>query len=261
MIIKAVENISQLRKRVQRFLSSEAYGKSEIKAALDDFTRYGPVALFGGVLRDLCLVGNEGFASDVDIVVKTDRWAEFVRHLEHYKYSKNKYGGYRIQLSKWSIDLWQLEDTWASKHGYVEVKTFEDLCDTTFFDWDAIGYELQSKKIFAKDDYLERISSGILDINLLPNPNPLGNSIKALRYLEKYDAKLSPRLASYISDVLSELDADEIGEIEKMSHERAVLGKLTTIHLSALKSHQNNEPHLPLKKEKYQKSLDLHYKN
>ncbi len=260
MNIKVVENISQLRKRVHRFLSSEAYGKAEIRAALDDFNQYGSVALFGGVLRDLCLVGNEGFASDVDIVIKTDKWAAFEGHLESYKYIKNKYGGYRIQLSKWSIDLWRLEDTWAAKHGYVEVKTFEDLCNTTFFDWDAIGYELKSKKIFAGDDYLKRVRGGILDINLLPNPNPLGNSIKALRYLEKYDAKLSPRLASYISDVLNTLDAEKIGEIEKMSHEWAVLGKLTSIHLSALKNHQDNEPLFPLKKERYQKSLDLHYK-
>lgn len=257
MSVKVVENISQLKKRVQRFLSSEAYGKSEIREALDDFRNYGSIALFGGVIRDLCLVGNKGFASDVDLVVKTDKWDEFESNLEKYNCCKNKYGGYRIQLSKWSIDLWRLEETWASKHGYVDVNTFDDLCDTTFFDWDAIGYDLENKRIFAKHDYLERIRGQILDIDLLPNPNPLGNSIKALRYLEKYDAKLSPRLAAYIFEVLNGLNADELSELEKMSHEWAVLGRSASIHLDALKKHQNSEPLLPLKKENYQKSLNL----
>lgn len=261
MSVKLVANISQLRKRIQRFLSSDAYGKSEIKATLDDFMNYGSIALFGGVIRDLCLVGNEGFTSDVDLVVKTDKWGDFERNLMKYDYRKNKYGGYRIRLSKWSIDLWKLEETWAAKNGYVDVDSFDDLCETTFFDWDAIGYELDSKRIFAIKDYLARVKSNIIDINLEENPNPLGNSIKALRYLEKYDAKLSPKLAHYIFNVLNNLTADEIGALEKKSHEWAVLGESTSKYLTVLKEHQAKEPLFPLAKEDYQKSLVLSHKD
>ncbi|MEE9396450.1 MAG: hypothetical protein V3V31_05485 [Methylococcales bacterium] len=261
MSIKVVESFSQLKKRVQHFLSSDAYGRPEIKAALDEFSKYGSLVLFGGLLRDLSLVGNEGFNSDVDVVVKTNNWTEFKKCLQGYNYSQNKFGGFRIQLSRWSIDLWQLEDTWASKQGYVNVKTFEDLCNTTFFDWDAIAYDLETKKIIAINDYLTRVRSHIIDINLSDNPNPVGNSIKALRYLEKYEAKLSPRLASYISSVLNDYDSTDISKLEKISHERGVLGNLASMHINALEEHQKTEPLFPLKKEQYQKSLDLSHKN
>ncbi|WP_216076156.1 hypothetical protein, partial [Acinetobacter baumannii] len=63
------------------------------------------------------------------------------------------------------------------------MRKLEDVLLGTFFDWDAIAYDLWERKLICSDDYLERIRAKRLDINLQPNPSPMGNLVRAIRRL------------------------------------------------------------------------------
>lgn len=220
-----VKKLADLRKRVGRFLDSSTYGRDEIGALLDELLRVGDAAVIGGMLRDIALEGNKQFYSDVDVVVACEDSHSIERILSSqcFPWSKNKFGGYRVTLSKWKMDIWSLENTWAIKERLVGGGNFRDLVKTTFFDWDAIVYEVGTGRIFAVDGYLENLGERRIGINLECNPNPVGNSVKALRYATKYGARFSESLAEYLGNALAPYSAKEICALEYKSHDRPLL--------------------------------------
>jgi len=253
---QSIKNLTELRKRVKHFLGSSAFGRQEVIGLFDSIAPYGSIALFGGMLRDLSIVGNKGFNSDIDVVVDSNNVEELGRVLESFSCSRNKFGGCRLSLSKWNVDIWLLETTWAFKLGHVHGGSFSDLCKTTFFDWDAIVYEVNSEKITAIDGYVERINSGVLDINLEINPNPIGNIVKAFRYQQKYDASFSNRLARYIVKYLNDMNAEQLARYENASHDWPILSeKELSDSITALRMHQEYHPLFPFKSEGPQRSL------
>ena len=187
-------------------------------------------ALFGGVLRDLVRRSPADFTSDIDVVVSD--WSRFEAALQHAidetrshavvslrrrtplgfcadisaggPYTVNplgqtKYGGSRYLINeRWRLDVWGLGTTWAFRNGFVNHVAFSRLIDTTFFNWDAIAFDPMSDRLYCHPKYFEDIETKRLDINLIDNPNPLGNSVRALRYILAWNAHLSPRLASYV---------------------------------------------------------------
>lgn len=253
-----VKQFSDLRKRVGRFLSSKAYGRDEVGRLLTNLQEVGDMAIFGGMLRDISLTGNSGFSSDIDLVISCDDKGALQRALGSLKFRcvLNKFGGYRLLLSKWKVDIWALESTWAFREGLLSGRSFEDLIRTTFFDWDAIAYEVGTASIFAVDGYLERLEKRTLDINLERNPNPLGNSVKALRYAEKYGAKFTTRLSRYVDNHLGLVPVTEICAMERRSHENPMLLEhVTSDILGQLRSHQEKFPLIPFERASYQHDL------
>jgi hypothetical protein len=155
--------------------------------------------VIGGLLRDLSLVGNSGFKSDVDFVVDPVSMTEFDRLARQLGARLNRFGGFGITLQRWKVDVWPRERTWAAIHGYAEVNALQDLIHTTFFDCDAVLYDIAAHKITAKRGYFKRIQNRVIDINLQPNPNPLGNAVRALRYAYRWDAALGEKLVMHVA--------------------------------------------------------------
>lgn len=242
--------------RINRFLSSKTLGREEVGDFINNLKETGDIALFGGMLRDLSIEGNTEFNSDIDLVITSCSDDELDRTLVPYEPIKNKFGGYRISLSKWKIDIWQLKSTWAFKMGYVEEGSFESLYKTTFFDWDGIAFDIKRKKIIAIDSYIERLHSGILDINLEQNPNPIGNVIRAFRYCEKYNAQFSSKLARYIYTSINNINEEQLVSFERNSHDWPVLNKNSISNIiHSLKEHQSLQPLFPFNRSNIQ--LDL----
>ena len=256
MARQTIKKFSDLRKRVNHFLEYKAYSRDEVISFIKRIERVGEVAIFGGMLRDLSILGNEGFNSDVDLVIDTEDVNELENILLTYRCYKNKYGGYRVILGKWKVDIWTLTSTWAFRTGLVEGRTLEDLCGTTFFNWDAIIFKIGSGEFYSIEGYIDHINERFLDINLMENFNELGNVIKSLRYYEKYDAKLSSRLASYVYKILSSNSYEDLYLAEKSSHDWPLLEKerIRKIY-SLLKEHQDNFPLLPFEYETKQPQL------
>jgi len=157
-------------------------------------------AIFGGMLRDISLSNQSNFSSDIDVVVDQKENTDFVNILKEYETKINSFGGFRVKVGRWYIDLWMLENTWAFKQGLVKEKSFKSLINTTFFNWDAIALELGNKKktLYCKETYFEDLEKKYLTINLEENPNSLGVIAKTLRHFIIDNANISKELANYV---------------------------------------------------------------
>ena len=112
----------------------------------------------------------------------------------------------------------------------MKVKTFEDLLDVTFFGSDAAIYSLDNGKITAKEGYFDNLRRKTLEINLLPNPNPIGNTVRALRYVVIKDFGWGPKLSEFVAEqigihgwqVIIDREIASFGNryIGEMDHER-----------------------------------------
>jgi hypothetical protein len=138
----------------------------------------------------------------------------------------NKFGGYGISLNRWKVDGWPLERTWAAVAGHVAISGLHDLVDVTFFDWDAILYSVANQKLVWGRSYFDRVRERVIDINLEPNPNPLGNAVRALRYAYRWDAALGKRLAAFVAKQIRDNGWGTIVAIERNSFPNPVLSGL-----------------------------------
>lgn len=191
------------RRRLDRFLLSRRPAKAAARETLRAISGQLPDSVvFGGMLRDLALVGSAGFSSDIDVVTNASP-VELLEAIVKFSPERNRFGGYRFVTNGCSFDIWCLADTWANREGLVSVNSFNDLLATTFFNLDAVAYHLTSQKILVREDYFDALSQRLLDINLERNPNPRGVALRALKLVQHKNVRLSPRLCAY---VLANLD-------------------------------------------------------
>jgi hypothetical protein len=199
-------------------LTTSAYGRKEVAEFCEKVSDVGDIAIFGGMLRDLLLEGNAKFRSDVDLVIDTDELSSLEQVIRPYAPHRTAFGGYRVVMRRWIVDLWPLSCTWAIRTGHVKGSTFSDLTRTTFFNWDAVVYELRSGVVHWGAHYVPDLQSRLLAINLAPNPNPEGAAIRALRMALTKQARLSFDLAEYTADVFETVGVDALIESERQKH-------------------------------------------
>jgi hypothetical protein len=214
-----------------------------MRAVIKALQPLGPIAVFGGMLRDLAASGPASFSSDIDLVISTTRRRELDSSLAAFSPKRTRYGGFRISTGGWTIDIWILEDTWAFRTGLVPNPSFQRLTQTTFFNWDAIVFELDTEQLWVSDDYFATLKNRILDINLEPNANPTGNVVRALRSLMFENVRLGPRLAKYIIRYVRTIPLQGPTELPKeydWFSDRVVLDVLEKIEL-----HLNRLPQVP----------------
>ncbi len=192
-----------LKRRLDRYFWANSTGEMEfLHHVLEaNFIGFERVAVIGGLVRDFAHGGRKSFRSDLDLVI--DAPQESVAELaSSLRAIPNRFGGFGCRQGPWKIDFWALETTWARRH--VPLHSLEDIVSTTFFDWDAAAYDLKGKKLICSEDYLIRIKSKILDVNLLPNPSPLGNLVRAVRRLMIWRVQAGPLLKAFIEQHLDD---------------------------------------------------------
>lgn len=212
-----------LKRRVDDYLREDALPIRRLREILaTQFEPLGPVAIIGGLVRDIARRGKVGFRSDIDLVV--DATPESVAALA-LKLSAipNRFGGFSSIHSHWKVDFWALSNTWAAAVGLVQVQSLADLVHTTFFDCDAICYEIGKKRLHALPGYLERISNRSIDVNLLPNPSIDGNLLRASRRILLWGFRPGPELQSFIQRELNDRSFERIVEIERSLYPNSVL--------------------------------------
>ena len=183
------------------FITTPTSSISEFLGYMSGALPTGDLYLFGGVLRDLALCGRENFNSDIDIVVDDDDWAHLVRYLRSRGVAQNRFGGFRLKVDGWPVDIWTARETWAVREGLVRYRGIESLTGTTILNWDAILMNWRTQQIICNSDYFHQIRNRVMDIVLIENPNPLGAAVRAFRHLCLKDAKkLTIRAAKYLAD-------------------------------------------------------------
>jgi hypothetical protein len=192
-----------LKRRLDRYFWANDTGEMDFlrQVLKNNFVDFERVAVVGGLVRDFAYGGRRSFRSDLDLVIDApkERIAEIASSL---RATPNRFGGFGCKQGPWKIDFWALETTWARK--YVPLNSLEDIVSSTFFDWDAVAYDLKEKKLICAEDYLFRIRSRTLDVNLLPNPSPLGNLVRAVRRLMIWQVQAGPVLTEFIDQHLDE---------------------------------------------------------
>lgn len=188
---------------------------------LEEFGDFEKVSIFGGMIRDIARNGKRGFRSDVDLVI--DAPAEKVKELANRLAAKpNLFGGFGYTSTRWEIDFWALETTWAHKHGHIKASSIDDLMEGTFFDWDAAHYDIKSRKLHFQSGYLERIRSRTLGVNLIKTPSAVGNAVRAVRRVLLWDLKASQDLLDFVEQVVSDEGLEALSHYENRKYQRSV---------------------------------------
>lgn len=227
---KPVHNLDLIRKRARHVLSSYAGGS--LTPILADLRELGDVGVFGGLLRDTALDPPGRFMSDVDLVVAIQDEALLDNYCESRSATKNRFGGYRMTLPRGGrIDVWPLHRTWAFREGVRRGSALADLIGTTYFSWDSIVYDLNSGRIHCRNDYVDNIEAGIVDIELPDNPYPLGALVRTLRLIATSRAKLTFRLACHTRELFQCHSVTDILSAERRGYSLPWLREHTVMTL------------------------------
>ena len=208
------------------FLASPSGGREEVAAFAGALGSLGRTAVIGGMLRDLHLSGPRGFRSDVDFVVHPPSLGEYDRFVAAAGGVPNRFGCHAVRLSRWKVEVWPLQRTWAWVAGHARLGALDDILGTTFFDWDAVLYDVGERRVIAAPGYFERVAARVLDVNLAPNPNPLGNAVRALRYAHRWGAALGEGLAAHVAGQVEEAGWDALVAYEARSFTDMRLGAM-----------------------------------
>lgn len=185
-------------RRLRRFFEDAPEERRPLTSFIEELNEVSSAVIFGGLIRDVCLHGVKKFKSDVDIVVRCQDSQAFERFIQSRNVQKNKFGGYRLQVSRWLVDIWEFENTWAFSNGFIDPVDEKSLLETTFFNWDAIFYDVLERQLEFRDGYFDDLSNKVLDMNLEDNPNELGAFIRTLRLVSKNSAKTSRGLTEFM---------------------------------------------------------------
>jgi hypothetical protein len=219
-------DIRSIKRRIDDYLWQDS---SETLRALRSFLKenilpFSHAAIVGGLARDFALKGKKGFKSDVDIVI--DSPVEEISELANkLSATPNRFGGYSYKGSRWKVDFWALESTWAAKEGHVSISSLEDILGATFFDCDAILYDLKNHSVVVDDGYLGRLKEKKIEINLMPNPSISGNTLRAVRRILLWNMDPGPRLRDFLYHSLTDDLLKEISEVEGRLYASSVTAK------------------------------------
>lgn len=201
----------------------------------------GDVYLFGGVLRDLALLGGRGFNSDIDVVVEGD-WRSCAKYLDHLGARRNKFGGYRLEVASWMVDIWNAKETWAISQGLVRYDGIASLTQTTVLNWDAILMNWRTRAFIFRNRYLDEIRDRHLDIVLEQNPNPPGMAMRVLRHLCLKEAlSITPRAIVYLANCTAMFTLQDLTNREVRSYGKSVIKPTMFRYFEHIKANEHLE--------------------
>lgn len=219
-------NEDVLKRRIDDYLWRD---RSTVVAVLrlllkEHFLSFDRVAVIGGMVRDFARAGQRGFKSDVDLVV--DAPAKSVEELAGRLNAKpNRFGGYSYVTDRWKIDFWALRATWAYTEGHASINRLEDVTNCTFFDWDAVLYDLKRRQVVCSPTYLDLLRNKAIEINLLPTPSINGNLLRAVRRILLWDLEPGPALGSFIMQHLTASSFAEIARTDRAIYTHPFISK------------------------------------
>jgi hypothetical protein len=203
----------RLRQQVRAFLRSGGPHQA-ILSALSEWRKleWRPY-LFGGLLRDIFVLGMKQGPRDIDVVVTNGSSEDLAHALHPYIRRRTRFGGFQLELNRWHFDIWPLESTWAFVTDKHLAATPENLPKTTFLNVEAVAVSLSGRgrvdRIY-ENGFFDAVRTRTLDINFEPNPYPALAAVRALATATKLGFSLSVRLATYIIKVEESLGSEAL---------------------------------------------------
>lgn len=168
-------------------------------ALLSQLYQVGDPLLFGGAVRDIALYKERATPRDFDFAidgVDTNELEKFL-YRNNWIYRKNKFGGFKLSVEGYKVDLWPLTMTWAFRQKLVSDSIAANLPATVFLNVDAVAVSLKHQKIF-ESGFVRAMQYRVIDIVLPENPLPALNIMRALVLRQRLNGRLSHRLRDYI---------------------------------------------------------------
>ena len=224
-MIKMANNSQTLRKRLIRLIrdNNRTDGWELAMEIVPKLQSVGRLILIGGAVRDVARCGGVQFRSDLDFVIHDTNRDRFVKLVRELGGRRNRYGGFALDFVRWKVDVWSIEDTWAHTAGLVQVREPADLLKCTFFDWDAILFDLESEAIVAEENYFQLLAANVLDINLEENPNPRGSLVRALRRGALWKVRFGERLTNFVREQIRKETWDTLVALDDAAFSQGVL--------------------------------------
>lgn len=185
--------------KVKDYINNLCEENSDIKSVFVSLEELGDLIIIGGAIRDIGVMNIN--PRDIDIIIDTDYGEVLESIFKGYRYTRNRFGGFKLLLDKMELDIWSIDNNWAFKNKFLETKA-EKIKDGIFYNIDSIVLNL-SKDYYEAFYFNEAVRNKKLDIILdekliSKNPSKSTNILRAFLLKEKYDLDFSERLVEYI---------------------------------------------------------------
>lgn len=216
---------ARLSEAIGDFLGSQAPWLPILREQLKKHLGSLRIFLFGGLLRDLTLLGSSARPRDVDLVIDGNTSDEALEDLSRFVERRTRFGGLQLMIMETEIDVWPLRSTWAFQHLGLAHPTPEDLTRTTFLDVEAVIAELslessQSKKI-SDHGFFRAIANHTIDINFIENPFPILCLARSLDLADRLRFAIGPRLSQFAWDCFQSVSVKEFATAHEKAHGKA----------------------------------------
>lgn len=176
---------------------------------------YSSVYLFSGIIRDFFVSPNNSFR-DIDLIYDTDNNLVIEELFLDYKFNKNSFGGYKILINNYTVDIWNLKDTWGLKKGQLtfEFNYLNKLPDTAFFNFSSIVYSLNENSFIIGKPFLNFLQRKEIDLVMEENPFPELCVINTIYFKKRLNFKLSNKLIDYITNQIEQVRISDLFYIQ-----------------------------------------------
>ena len=251
----------RLRKQLRSFLSDDGPHRAILSALYSQGKKDWRPFLFGGLMRDIFILGLRQGPRDIDVVVAKGSSEELEQALRPYIRRRNRFGGFQLELGRWHFDIWPLQTTWAFLHERALDPRPENLPKTTFLNVEAVAVELQPQGGVGgvvESGFFEAVRQRILDINFEANPYPALAAVRALATAARLKYSIAPRLARYIVETKHQFGVEALVAAQD-SHYGFVRFRSGTIQLLTEHIHRELErcPTDPLRLPQEAKQMPL----
>lgn len=174
-------------------------GLAAVDSLLTDLVELGEVVIVGGGPRDW-LLGKE--PRDLDFVVNT-RQGALASVLEPRQVRRNRYGGYKLLVENFQVDVWSLEATWAFSYLRVKSPTLDDLPRTAFYNVDAIAVSILDGTVY-DGGFEAAVRDKELSVIFAENPFPVLCAARGLALAKRYGFRLGRSVVQYIDTLIAD---------------------------------------------------------
>lgn len=203
----------RLRRQLRTFLAGRGPHRAVVSTLYEWKKKDWRPFLFGGLLRDILILGRKRQLRDVDVVIENGSSEELAEALHPYIKRRNRFGGFQLELSSWHFDVWPLHKTWAFVQNKGLIASPQNLPRTTFLNVEAIAVSIGENgevgDLF-EAGFFDAVRTKMLDINLEDNPYPALAAVRAIATAEKLRYSLSPRLCQYILNTEKDHGSDAL---------------------------------------------------
>ena len=216
---------SRLRKQLSRLLTKPGEMSAAV-AVLRDWEKrgMGPI-LFGGVVRDLVVLGRKHYPRDVDVVLQHGTMENVVNDFKEYQYRFNRFGGIHLSINRWAFDVWSLEKTWAFTQDRTIDPSSDNLPKTTFLDVEAIAVTFNGPDRIGRiisNGFFEAVEKRCIGINFRNNPFPALSAIRTLITACKLQFAIHINLVRYFINAVKEFGIEELIRAQEHHYSKVI---------------------------------------